>query len=461
MKHKTKFCLLATWCSSILVWSIYFLAFYPGILSYDFGPQILQYLHGAISTHHPPLHTMLVGSMWKFGLFGLGDANIGIAIYCIMQMLVLSLVYLRGAYLLLKSGAGTIKYICYSAFVAFFPLNGFMVCTVTKDVLFGAFVLLLVMTILEISHTCYEQISITTYVLLGVGVAGTCIFRNNGKYALIGLLVVLLWLYIKDKENAKKHFRVLLIVLVTFIGTLFVVKGVEVVRHIEPGSKGEIFSVPIQQMARIAVNNHETMDEDLLQYIEACIGTDYVEKYLPEIADPVKNHFDIHAALGNPVTFIKNYFKMLVTYPKDFFMAFVDLNAGYLFFWDETCSTIGGLGYIQTGVNEVFLESLGITLQSKIPKLYDYLYNWTTQNLYLDNIIMRVLLAPAWYFYFAVGYFLYALIKKDKKHLAITFFMAAYFVTLFFGPGVLVRYIYPLMISEFFILFRYILKKTS
>lgn len=461
MKHKATYCLLATWCVSILAWSIYFLAYYPGILSYDFAPQIIQYIQGQITTHHPALHTLLVGYMWKLGFVGFGNANLGIALYCILQMLVLSLVYLRGAYLLLKSGAGMFKYICYSAFVAFFPLNGFMVCTVTKDVLFAAFVLLLVMTVLEISFARFDKIPKTTYLLFGIGIAGTCIFRNNGKYALLGLLVALLWLYLSDKANAQKHFRVLLIAVVVFLSTLFVVKGVEIVFRFEEGSKREMLSVPIQQMARAAVNNHETMDEELLQYIEASIGTAYVEKYRPEIADPVKDTFDVQAALGEPSTFVKNYFKMLVKYPKDFFMAFIELNAGYLFFWDESCAWINGdMGYIQTEVNEVFLESIGITNESKLPKLYEYLQNWTTKNLYLNNIILRVLLAPAWYFYFAIGYFVYALFKKNKKHISIAFFIAAYFVTLFLGPGVMVRYAYPVMISEFFILFRYILKKT-
>lgn len=461
MKHKATYLLLATFSSSILVWGIYFLAFYPGILSYDFAPQIIQYIQGQITTHHPTLHTLLVGTMWKLGYVGLGNANIGIALYCILQMLVLALVYLRGAYLILKSGAGMLQYICYSAFVAFFPLNGFMVCTVTKDVFFAAFLLLLVMTVLEISFARYDKIPLTTYVLLGIGIAGTCIFRNNGKYAMFGLLVALLWLYLSDKKNGKKHFKVLIITAIVFLSTLFVVKGIETVFRFEEGSKREMLSVPIQQMARIAVNNHDSMDEELLQYIESCIGTDYVEKYRPEIADPIKDTFDVHAALDNPSTFVKNYFKMLVTYPKDFFMAFVELNAGYLFFWDETCAWINGdMGYIQTKVNEVFLESIGITIDSKLPNLHAYLQNWTTKNLYLNNIILRVLLAPAWYFYLALIYFVYALFKKNKKHLPISFFFAAYFVTLFLGPGVMVRYIFPVMISEFFILFRYILKKT-
>jgi len=142
-------------------------------------------------------------------------------------------------------------------------------------------------------------------------------------------------------------------------------------------------------------------------------------------------------------------------------MAFVDLNAGYLFFWDETCAWINGdTGYIQTKVNEVFLESVGIVSASKMPKVHAYLQNWTTKNLYLNNIILRVLLAPAWYFYAAIAYLIYAFSKKNKKHLPVAFFVAAYFVTLLLGPGVMVRYVFPVMILEFFILFRYILKKT-
>lgn len=461
MKHKATYLLLATFSITILVWSIYFLAYYPGILSYDFFVQIFQYMHSWITTHHPVVHTLLIGHFWELGIVGLKDANLGIAMYCILQMLVLSLVYLRGAYLLLKFGIGKWGYILYSAFVALFPLNGFMACTVTKDVLFSAFVLLLVMTIIEI-YFCHEDtISKTSYVLLGLGIWGTCIFRNNGKYALLGLFLGIFLILKKDKEDYKKYMRVFRFSIIVFAASLLTLVAVKVFSNAAAGNPREMLSVPMQQMARIAVNHHETMDPDLLAYIESCIGPDYVTKYVPAISDPIKEQFDIYAVLNEPMTFVKNYFKMLVQYPKDFFAAFFELNAGYLFFWDESCAWINGdYGYIQTYANEVSLEGLGITLDSKLPKLHEYLQNWTTKNLYLNNIILRVLLTPAWYFYLAIAYFVYALFKKNKKHLPIALFFAAYFVTLFLGPGVMVRYIYPVMISEFFILFWYILKKT-
>lgn len=462
MKRKQAYCLWGTWCVTILVWSFFFLAYYPGILSYDFFVQIFQYMHSWITTHHPVVHTLLIGNFWKLGIVGLGNANLGIAIYCILQMLVLSLVYLRGAYLLLKSGIGKWGYILYSAFVAFFPLNGFMACTVTKDVLFSAFVLLLVMTVMEIYFSCEDKIPKITYVLLGLGISGTCIFRNNGKYALMGLLLGIFILLKKDKANYKRHMQVFRFSIVVFVASLLILVAVKMLSNSAAGNPREMLSVPMQQMARIAVNHHETMDPDLLAYIESCIGSDYVAKYEPAISDPIKEQFDIYVVLNEPIAFVKNYFKMLVQYPKDFFAAFLELNAGYLYFWDESCAWINGdYGYIQTYANEVSLEGLGITLDSKLPKLHDYLQNWTTKNLYLNNIILRVLLAPAWYFYLSVAYFIYSLYKKNQKHIPITFFVAAYFVTLFLGPGVMVRYIYPVMISVFFILFRYILKKTS
>ncbi len=453
MKRNGIYYLLATWCFTGLVWSIYFLAYYPGILSYDFCPQILQYMQGQITTHHPVVHTLLVGSLWKLGFVGLGNANTGIAIYCILQMLVLSLVYLRGAYLLLKNGCGKVRYILYSAFVALFPLNGFMVCTVTKDVLFASFVLLLIITLVDIYFHRIETIPKTSWILLCVSVSGTCIFRNNGKYALLGLFIAFIWLLFKDRPYRNKHMRVLIVSATVFVVTLLGVKGVEVAANAGKGNPREMLSVPMQQMARIAVNNHTSMDAELLAYIEACIGTDYVENYNPVLADPIKDNFDVRAALGEPLAFVKNYFKMFVQYPKDFIGAFADLNAGYLFFWDEICAWINGnYGYIQTYVNEVFLESIGITLRSKLPSLHSYLQTWTTENLYLDNIVWRMLFAPAWYLYLAIGYFVYALFWKHKKHLPIAFFIAAYFVTLLLGPAVQMRYVYPMMISVVFLL---------
>lgn len=82
----------------LLGWSIYIIAFYPGIMTFDPSFQILQYFgidnkysyysvlldkNMIITNHHPVIHTLLLGTCVKIGLF-FHSVNLGIFLYSIL-----------------------------------------------------------------------------------------------------------------------------------------------------------------------------------------------------------------------------------------------------------------------------------------------------------------------------------------------------------------------------------------
>lgn len=79
------------WLFIFVTWLPAFLAMYPGNLSYDGVPQLLQTIgHQGLSAHHPVLHTLYLTYSVELGKNIFGSYNIGLAIYSLTQMALLS-----------------------------------------------------------------------------------------------------------------------------------------------------------------------------------------------------------------------------------------------------------------------------------------------------------------------------------------------------------------------------------
>ena len=62
---------------------------FPGSFAYDVPYQLRQVVTGAYSTHHPLLHTLVLGGLLQLGR-ALGDINLGAALYTALQMALLA-----------------------------------------------------------------------------------------------------------------------------------------------------------------------------------------------------------------------------------------------------------------------------------------------------------------------------------------------------------------------------------
>lgn len=84
---KKYFCV--DFCIIIIMWLPVLMAYYPGIFAYDASNQVCQVVNESYSTHHPMVHTLLLGKLFEIGHL-LGDNNIGVLIYCLIQMGILA-----------------------------------------------------------------------------------------------------------------------------------------------------------------------------------------------------------------------------------------------------------------------------------------------------------------------------------------------------------------------------------
>lgn len=463
-----------SWLFIFLCWIPVFLAYYPGILAYDSYVQIGQIMEGAYNNHHPLIHTFMIAAFMKIGE-AIGNMNLGVAMYTILQMLCLSATMSSGICLLAKKGVKRFWLWLIMVYCGLCPANSYMAISMTKDVYFTIFVLLFGYILLHLLNGEKHHI---LWDIIFVGVASLMmLFRNNGKYAVLvfaGFSVVLFvadYLILRKKKETsgkeefkKKRKRILLILgetIVALVLSSVLLSGFDRVVSSQAGDKREMLSIPIQQVARCMVYHGgldmvETDDNSISEsdknIINEFILYNGYTQYDPLISDPVKRCTNTSVILNKPQEFVRMYVGLALAYPEEYINAFLAVNGGYLSVWDESHSQVNlyedvkGLGYLQTRWEESVINQAGIYKDSKIPKLYEALDKFASGNGYLDIPVVRSLIAPGLYIWCYIFMGVWAFFHRDHKYQLPFFFVAGYYLTLLFGPTVQLRYLYPVML---------------
>ena len=133
--------ILFPWIAIVIGWMPTLLAYYPGIFAYDAPNQIIQVLNSSYSTHHPIVHTILMGRLFQLG-HALGDNNLGVLFYSLIQMFILAFSFAYCLNSLYKLGLKKKYIVILTGIIILFPVNSILAVSLTKDVLFAAFTLL-------------------------------------------------------------------------------------------------------------------------------------------------------------------------------------------------------------------------------------------------------------------------------------------------------------------------------
>lgn len=282
-----------------LCWTPFLLAFFPGIYGYDAQTHIIQFFSGEFTTHHPLLYTILFGGLYKISDI-LGN-HAGRVIYSVLQMMILSgsmaiaIIYLKD----IKCPKYMIGLVL--AYYALCPLNGLMSLITTKDTIFAALVVLVYIDLCKNQQQTKLK-NVRSIVLMVLG----CLFRNNAVYALALFGV---WILMFQRKKNMKWLKKIGISIMVY---LLINVGLKVGLQAKATTTAEMWSVPLQQMARVAV---ETQDEELTEKITGIIPK--YEMYTSYLADPIKNQrasFDgdcwkvyVQCVLKHPIVCVKAF----------------------------------------------------------------------------------------------------------------------------------------------------------
>lgn len=436
-------------------WLPVFLAYYPSVFAYDAEGQLYQVIAKDYSTHHPLLHTLFLGAFFRLG-GALGSYAAGMAVHSVVQMLLMACAFASALSYLYEKKTARWQRLLLLAFYALFPTNSVLSISTTKDVLFSAFVLLY--TLILYHMICERKGQITrkeaaAYVMLSVLML---LFRNNAVYAfLVSIPFVYAgcrrWLDVKKdgrKEKVSRRCLVLSVAALLFFAVCSM--GLRVMTHAHSGSPREMLSVPLQQMARTRVKEEQKIEPALRQALEKYIPSEWVyAAYDPHLADPVKNRAVIH---DDPVGLVKTWVQLGMKHPAVYMDAFLDNSVGYWYLEDISHAQIygigtkSGFGYLSTD-NRVMPAGCEIVPHSYLPGLRSLMEKIVSDNEYQRIPVLRIIFAPAFYWWMLCLYIATAVYRRRYVMVLPVLFLTAYYVTLLLSPTVLIRYMYPFVVT--------------
>jgi len=435
---------LACWGLIFLAWLPGLIASYPGVYGYDCIYQIDYYLKGALSTHHPILHTWLLG----FCVVTLGDLlgsyEAGMCVYSLLQMTALSGCFACVMRFLRKRRAGILLQLCVLLAFMFLPIHAILSFSGTKDVLFAALTIWTLMWMLEAASRPPEGWKPwAKLALLGFGMA---VFRNQGIYVFAFALLLGLWVM-------KKHRRQVLCALLAVLMLFAVYQGpVSTLMKAERVEKAqEMLSVPIMQLSAAHARNGSSMTDEEREAIKSYIP-DYscYEPTTRAIADPMKNTFNTALFHENPMAFFRLWAKIGAQYPEAYLDAFLRLTLGWWYpdaHFRDPASWHPYYEYRNTwkpGNEWVLLERTTPKALSWLNRLYDDLSrNNSDQKIPVLSMLTSSGLA-AWVMLLFIGWAVY---RRRWRMLMPAALLFGLWGTLLLGPVVILRYSYALLIA--------------
>ena len=426
----------------LLTWTPVFLAYYPGIFSYDVGFQLKALSTGELTTHHPLIHTLLLGLFYApTGNFSNTiNHNTGIAIFAIVQSAIFAFSLSYAILFLHRCKFNKIIIAITTAFFALSPAFSMLAISMTKDTLFVSFLVIAMTCIAYAVFARNIAFSKRNILLLIISIIGTCIFRNNGIYVAIPALIciaIYLW-----HTGTKKQAIAYASYIVTAILISLAIQGLLTsITNASKGSANEALSVPIQQISRTFTKDSDQLNSKEKNSITALLPD--VKLYNSALSDPGKSTSKIPQNMGK---FVRLYIELLPSNFNRYIEGFLLLNKGY---WD-----MNDLSYMY--INSYLLKNtwreLGVTTKTKLPILkhrYDGLF---TNNRYskiragfTQIPILSTVLSPALYLWIALAAILYAFAKRRYYALVILAPITILLATMLLGPCVHIRYMLPII----------------
>ena len=190
--------------------SIYWMAFFPAIMSFDSVAQWNQILMGRFSDYHPAFHTItmwLITRVWESP-----------SIIIFLQILFFSIVSGWGFSILQNDLNIPVKItVVLCAFYAFSLVNGLWVITLWKDIPYSIAIFTVTLMLLKmiISQGRWLERNWIGFAMVALPIT---FFRHNGPVVSFGLLIFLLLVY-------RKQFKYLLAVFLFLIFAWAAIKG--------------------------------------------------------------------------------------------------------------------------------------------------------------------------------------------------------------------------------------------
>jgi len=413
----------------IACWIPVWLAFWPGIFLYDAVIQFFTYLDNVHSTHHPLLHTLLLGASILFGIdHDLdGAATSGLAIYCGIQMVLLAMMLAYACWWLRKKNAPLAARLGVTFMFALFPFYAIWPFNAQKDILFGGLVLMFLLELADLWMDPKKILRSPLRILKFIAIATLMmLMRHNGIYALCLLLPFAIWWAKPVRLRVAALLAGCAAAYFLAYGALIWVTEAEVVSQIEK------LSIPLQQIARTLKENPDELDNDVDGVIDVLYGFNPGDAYVPEIADPVKWSATADEIDDNLPALLSLWARLGVKYPLTYLEAFFAQNTPYYYPGSDMLFRFD-LRFVQIDMFPIDFTPLN-------PALRPYYEAYDRDLSFLGLPGVHLLSDTAFFVWLCIAALGYAIYQRQRQWMVGLTFLLAIWVTNLLGPVPLIRY---------------------
>lgn len=308
------------------------ICFCPGTLQWDAHAQLMAFFGAQLAREnagsHPVILTEIMGGCIMLGRSLFHSDSVGMFFYTGMQFTAQSLTFAYASFVLRKLKVpvlfswGALLYWCV---FPLFPIWGY---TMVKDTPFYIFVLLLIVTMIDIVRCGGDGDKWRRPAVFLVSVAGVVLSRNEGRHVVLVTLAAALLLY-------RKHWKTFLAGMTVCLLLIFLVDRVYMpLNGIQKGNKADMLSVPLQQTARYLREHFDEVTEEEAAILQEGFteSLDVIAAaYSPVCSDPVKDHF---CKQPSP-DYVKSYFRVwreqFAKHPDTYIQAFINHTYGYFY----------------------------------------------------------------------------------------------------------------------------------
>lgn len=370
----------------LVVWFLFLLAFWPGILTADSIDQWGQIIEGRYSDWHPVSHTLVIWlttRLWNSP-----------AAFVILQIFALSLTVSWGLSGLKKIGLTSFGAWFTSGLFAISPVNSTFVITLWKDVLYSVSFLLLTIIILLMVITRGKWInSNLSWIGLGFVCAFVTLFRHNGFPVALTTLVLLIIIF------RKLYFKKLLFALLIYLSIWFGVRG-PLYSILKVDSPDYVTPTLLIHHIGAHLNSGTYFTEQELTFLNSLRTVDDKWGYSCYFVDPTifNSKFNWYLAKENKQQIQSIFLRTLLINPR---VNLRHMLCSSSLVWRITQPTDGPLNtfsiWRDTEIHSIIPNKLDLETKSRLSSMVPYLFNWIA-----STVRFALVWRPAIYLYLAL-----------------------------------------------------------
>ncbi len=424
----------------LLCWTPVLLAYFPGMLNYDFVGEYYQHVYSDYSSIHPLLHSAVMNGVITLGEW-IHSRTFGLLLMTVLQMGAFAASLAYGCTMVQKHGAPRWALAALTALFALHPIFSVMALSMTKDTLFVAAIMALSLEtfdcICDPNAFFAAKRRCAFFIFL---IVNASLMRNNGVFALALMLPALLIVLPGWRR------KVLALCAGGAAASALTLAVLTALLSPTELPSFQFYSLPAQQLVR-AYNSGKMQEADMREleswYTDA---TGLIQH--PYLADGAKGYLDRPRIAKEGEKFMELWQRVSGDCMHEYIEALLMLNVGSWYPDDLTHSTIyrdaswNDKGYLQT--SEYDMAEYDLHTRSLLPSVRDLYERICRRNEYQKYPIVSQLFCtatPFWVMMFACALLV---ARRNTRFLSAALGALGLWLSYLFGPCTLPRYALPL-----------------